>query len=221
MITLVLEASTYAGSAALLDGQAVVAERSVAMRGREHEMLMPAVSDLLAASDLVRGAIGRVVCGAGPGAFTSLRVAASIAKGIAMALHIPLVTVSSLALMVAARTPQAPGRFLAVLDAMRDESYVQLFEVDGDGEMTAIGGVSVIPTAQVDALTAESTAMPVGPGRAGVEFAVPHAAAAVNITKMIDSAGSAILAEWEPGYGRLAEAQVKWEAEHGRPLRTS
>jgi tRNA threonylcarbamoyladenosine biosynthesis protein TsaB len=26
------------------------------------------------------------------------------------------------------------------------------------------------------------------------------------------------LATWEPAYGRLAEAQVKWEAAHGRPL---
>jgi tRNA threonylcarbamoyladenosine biosynthesis protein TsaB len=25
-------------------------------------------------------------------------------------------------------------------------------------------------------------------------------------------------ARWEPAYGRLAEAQVKWEAAHGRPL---
>ncbi len=26
------------------------------------------------------------------------------------------------------------------------------------------------------------------------------------------------LAAWEPDYGRLAEAQVKWEQAHGRPL---
>ena len=26
------------------------------------------------------------------------------------------------------------------------------------------------------------------------------------------------LASWEPDYGRLAEAQVKWEAAHGRAL---
>ena len=26
------------------------------------------------------------------------------------------------------------------------------------------------------------------------------------------------LAAWEPDYGRLAEAQVKWERAHGRPL---
>ena len=35
---------------------------------------------------------------------------------------------------------------------------------------------------------------------------------------LIDASEPANLAEWEPGYGRLAEAQVKWESEHGRTL---
>jgi tRNA threonylcarbamoyladenosine biosynthesis protein TsaB len=30
--------------------------------------------------------------------------------------------------------------------------------------------------------------------------------------------GPVDLASWEPDYGRLAEAQVRWEAAHGRPL---
>jgi tRNA threonylcarbamoyladenosine biosynthesis protein TsaB len=32
------------------------------------------------------------------------------------------------------------------------------------------------------------------------------------------AAGPVDLATWEPAYGRLAEAQVKWEREHGRAL---
>ena len=32
------------------------------------------------------------------------------------------------------------------------------------------------------------------------------------------AAGPVALDGWEPSYGRLAEAQVKWEAAHGRPL---
>jgi tRNA threonylcarbamoyladenosine biosynthesis protein TsaB len=35
---------------------------------------------------------------------------------------------------------------------------------------------------------------------------------------MINAADPADLASWEPSYGRLAEAQVKWEAAHGRSL---
>jgi tRNA threonylcarbamoyladenosine biosynthesis protein TsaB len=57
-----------------------------------------------------------------------------------------------------------------------------------------------------------------GPARQGAELVVPHARAAAHLTNMITAAAPADLAEWEPLYGRLAEAQVKWEAEHGHPL---
>jgi hypothetical protein len=46
----------------------------------------------------------------------------------------------------------------------------------------------------------------------------PLARGAAHITNLIDAAEPADLASWEPAYGRLAEAQVKWEATHGRPL---
>jgi tRNA threonylcarbamoyladenosine biosynthesis protein TsaB len=34
----------------------------------------------------------------------------------------------------------------------------------------------------------------------------------------IEEDGPVNLAAWEPIYGRMAEAQVKWEAAHGRAL---
>lgn len=218
MITLVLEASTYAGSVALIDGSAVLAERAVAMRGREHEALMPAVSEVLEAAGLSVQAIERVVCGAGPGSFTSLRIAGAIAKGIAMAASVPLVPISSLALLVASREPAVPGQFLAVVDAMRGERYVQAFTVGGVGEMTSVGPLHILPASDVAPMAHALGARVLGPGEQGEALVVPRAGAAARITNMIDAAGIADLGGWEPGYGRLAEAQVKWEAEHGRPL---
>ena len=218
MITLVLEASTYAGSAALLHGGALVGERSVVMRGKEHEALMPAVAELLAECGRRPRDIERIVCGAGPGSFTSLRIAGSIAKGIALASGAAFVPVSSLVLLVASRQPRVPGRYLAVVDAMRSESYVQAFESDRHGDLRAAGGLSVVSTAIVNQIASDLGAIPLGPGRFGAELAVPHARGAAYITKLIDAAEPANLAEWEPGYGRLAEAQVKWESEHGRTL---
>ena len=47
------------------------------------------------------------------------------------------------------------------------------------------------------------------PGR----LAQPHARSAMRVEATVVD-----LASWEPAYGRLAEAQVKWEASHGRPL---
>ncbi|PYP75156.1 MAG: tRNA (adenosine(37)-N6)-threonylcarbamoyltransferase complex dimerization subunit type 1 TsaB [Gemmatimonadetes bacterium] len=218
MITLVLEASTYAGSAAVLDGARLIADRSVAMRGREHEALMPAVADVLTAAGIGPGAIDRVVCGAGPGSFTSLRIAAAIAKGIALAAVSPLVPVSSLALVVASREPFASGRYLAAIDALRGEHYVALFEVDEESQVRALGPEVRVPSTDVLDLAAAHDAVAVGPGREGAAHVDPRAAAAARLSALVDETPAADLAGWEPAYGRLAEAQVKWEAAHGRSL---
>jgi tRNA threonylcarbamoyladenosine biosynthesis protein TsaB len=219
MITLVLEAATYAGSVALLDGTRLLGERTVAMRGREHEALMPATAALIDACGLSPAGLGRVVCGEGPGSFTSLRIAGGIAKGIAMAGSLPLVPVSSLALVVASQVSLVPGRYLAAIDALRGEHYVELYEVAEDGSITRLAPTRLVPSSAVSAFAAELGARSVGPGQAerSVE---PHARAAARLTNLIDSTPAADLAGWEPAYGRLAEAQVKWETDHGRPLVT-
>ena len=218
MITLVVEASTYHGSAALLEGATLVGDRAVAMRGREHEALMPAVAELLEASGIAPGAVSRIVCGAGPGSFTSLRIAGAIAKGLALACSAPLVPVSSLALLVASLEPQKPGRYLASVDAMRGESYAQPYLIGGGGDIVADGPVQLVATQELDHLAASLEAVVIGPARHDDTHAVPQARGAARITNLIDGTNPADLAAWEPGYGRLAEAQVKWESEHGRPL---
>jgi tRNA threonylcarbamoyladenosine biosynthesis protein TsaB len=218
VITIVLEASTYAGSVALLDDGRLLGERSVAMRGREHEALLPAVAELLQGHDVAPRRIGRVVCGAGPGSFTSLRIAGGIAKGLALAAGAPLVPVSSLALLVASQSPLRPGRYLAAIDALRDEHYAALFDVDGAGTVTPLGAVTLVPSTALWATAAEQNAHVVGPGLSEGHSVAPCAGAAALLTNMIDGTTPADLAAWEPAYGRLAEAQVKWEAAHGRPL---
>lgn len=218
MITLVVEASTYAGSAALLDGTRVIADRSVAMRGREHEALMPAVAALLDDAAVSPSSIERVICGAGPGSFTSLRIAGAIAKGIALAAACPLVPVSSLALLVASREPFVPGRYLAAIDALRGEHYVALYEVSGEGIVRPLSVESRVPSNDVLGRAAALDAVVIGPSREGAAHVDPRAAGAARLAGLIDSTSAVDLASWEPSYGRLAEAQVKWEAAHGRPL---
>lgn len=220
VITLVLEASTYAGSVALLRGERLMGDRNVAMRGREHEALMPAVAELLEAHGVAADRLNQVVCGEGPGAFTSLRVAGAIAKGIALASGAQLVPVSSLALIVASREPFLPGRYLAAMDAMRGEHYVQLFDVDPSLDVRAVEPWTLVPTVSLAAVAAASYALLIGPQLSGGVATTPLARSAARITKLVRETAPADLAAWEPGYGRLAEAQVKWEAEHGRPLVT-
>ena len=218
MISLVLEAATYAGSAALLGDGRLLGEQSVAMRGREREALMPAVADLLAECGVSPSEVGRVICGAGPGSFTSLRIAGSIAKGVALAGSIPLIPVSSLALLVASQRPFGAGRYLAAIDALRGEHYVELYDVDEGGALRLSGATRLVATSVLGEVAAEHAARLVGPALSDGHVVEPRAGAAALLTNLINATAPADLAGWEPSYGRLAEAQVKWEAAHGRPL---
>ena len=218
MITLVLEAATYAGSVALVSEGRLIAERSVAMRGRDHEALMPAVAEVLAEGAVPLEQVERIACGAGPGSFTSLRIAGGIAKGLALATAVPLVPVSSLVLLVASRGELPPGRYLGAIDALRGEHYVSLVEVREDGNVQADSSFSLLPTSELSEFASRLGAELVVARGSSEGATVPHARAAARLTKLIDATRAADLAAWEPAYGRLAEAQVKWEAAHGRPL---
>lgn len=216
MITLALDASTYVGTVAVFDDRRLVAEGTAAMRGRESELLMPAVAQALETARQAVSDVQRVVCGAGPGSFTSLRIAASIAKGIATGRAIELYAAPSLALVVAGHV-KGPGggeRYLARIDALRGESYIAEYE-HRHGQ--------VIPVAGSEALVSHSE-VPVRAGSAKVvgpdepDHWTPHVRGLPLIWELVLSA-SVNLADWEPSYGRLAEAQVKWEATHGRALK--
>ena len=213
-VTLAIDASTYTGTVALLRGTRVLAAGAVAMRGEKEERLMPAVAAALASAGITIDAVDRVVCGGGPGSFTSLRIAASIAKGIATVRGIPLLAVPSLALVVAGQeSALEPGRYLAVLDAMRGDVHAALVAVDGAGQAALDSDVMLLPASNVASVAEREGATPIGPAQPRTAW--PHAR---GVYRLESSLLLVSLQEWEPTYGRLAEAQVKWEATHGRAL---
>jgi tRNA threonylcarbamoyladenosine biosynthesis protein TsaB len=219
VITLVIDASTYVGTVALIRDARLLAESEAAMRGRDAEALMPAVAATLERAAIRQRELSRIVCGAGPGSFTSLRIAASLAKGLALGIGCPLFAVSSLALLAAQDGAPRPGPYLAVLDALRGEAYVAAYRVDGRPEVSQLMPERLARHAEVAALAAEMDAITVGPGQQ--RDVAPRARGALALESLIASTGPSDLASWEPRYGRKAEAQMRWEASHGQPLRHS
>lgn len=218
MITLAIDASTYAGDVAVIDGSTVLAESRAEMKGAEQERLMPAVGATLDRAGIAIGALDRIVCGAGPGSFTSLRIAAGIAKGIALGVGAPLYAVSSLALLIGG-AGLGEGTYLAVLDALRSELYVALYAIAASGTPSELEPARLVAASEVEQIALDFGARIVSPTRfEGSIVGAPRASAVALLARSIDDAGAVDLASWEPSYGRLAEAQVRWEATHGRPL---
>lgn len=213
-LTLALDASTYRGTVAVVSGDRLLATSEVAMRGEREERLMPAIASALGSAGVSVPDLARVVVGGGPGSFTSLRIGAALAKGICVVRQIPLATMPSLSLLVAGGThPPRDGRSLAILDAMRGDVYAALVEARG-GVVVNADRARLLPRGAVDELARTLDAEVVGGG--DPPQALPHARGVARLAPAL--VHEVALDSWEPEYGRLAEAQVKWEADHGRSL---
>jgi len=217
VLVLALDASTYAGSVALIADGAVQAEAVAAMRGEQEERLMPAISDMLFRNSIALDRVNAVACGAGPGSFTSLRIAASIAKGFCVARNVPLLVAPSALLVVGAAEPElAPGSYVVAMDAMRGDFFWHDVRIDAGGNI--VPGISSRTTrSELERHAYERGAQVIGPSESPPLN--PHAR---GFARLIQAgiAKQVEMTTWEPNYGRKAEAQVRWEAAHGRELDT-
>jgi tRNA threonylcarbamoyladenosine biosynthesis protein TsaB len=131
MNLLAIETATENCSVALLhDG--VVIDRSEFAPRRHAELVLPMAEALLAEAGITRRQLGAIAVGRGPGAFTGVRLAISVAQGLALALDLMVVPVSSLAAL-AMQAPNNGAAILAAIDARREEIYAGAFRFDADG----------------------------------------------------------------------------------------
>lgn len=113
-------------AAVLLSGDRILAQRTEEMTRGQAERLLPLIEDVLAEAGVAWDEVGRLGVGTGPGNFTGLRIAVAAARGLALALDIPAIGVSSFD----AITPEAGAR--AAIPAPRDQVYLR----DAAGEIT-------------------------------------------------------------------------------------
>jgi len=146
MIVLGLDTCLNACSVAVLDGETVLASASEAMARGHQERLAPMAQAVMADAGLPFSRLQRIGATVGPGSFTGLRVGVAFAKGLASALGVPAVGIGSLEALAA----EAPGLVAAVIDARRDQLYLQVFD---DGH--ALMAPDVLPVGTAAARLAE------------------------------------------------------------------
>ncbi len=140
MNILAIDTSTEACSAALLreDGQ-LFSEFEVAPR--QHTRLLPKMmNSVLASANCSKSSISYCAFANGPGAFTGIRIAASTAQGIGIALNIPLVQISTLATLAQVSLDRHDGdSTLVALDARMGEVYWAVYRRDDNGLADIVG----------------------------------------------------------------------------------
>ena len=228
---LAIETATDRVSVALGVPGADPVEENVAGARRHAAELLPMIQRLLRRAGASLDDVTGIVLSDGPGSFTGLRVGASVAKALVQARSLPLWVAPSL-LVRAAGAARADEMVLAVAGALRGEVYAAAYRflperihselapsVRRPDELVLGGFTPAVVVGEAPADIIAVLERWVGRPVIGPPDGSPHA---TRLLGLVGPAGGArridAVLEWEPVYGRPAEAQARWEMAHGRPL---
>jgi len=201
---LAVETSSEACSVALrIAGE--VRELHLHAPRRHAELLLPAISQLLAEADLTVSALDAIAFGRGPGSFTSLRIGIGVVQGLAWAAQRPVVPCSSLAAVAQDaldRAADAAQCVYVAVDARMQEVFSAAFERGADGLARAVSEERVSAPPR---LTCDTSRPFIAAGNGFERFAELQPAREAAVACYADASPRAA------AIARLAEA---WLADH-------
>lgn len=229
---LALETATDRASVAVGTTAADAVEESLPGARRHAGALLSMVETALRRRGTALDAITGLIVSDGPGSFTGLRVGATAAKALVRARGLPLRTAPSLMARAAGVARDSGSLVLALSDALRGELYAGAFRFGGGRVVTELEPLVRRPDALVALEIAPDVLVGEAPAAArqlleratGLAMIVPpegapRATALIALAAMEGGAREVPNPmDWEPVYGRPAEAQARWEIAHGRPL---
>ena len=166
--TLCIETSTAHCSLALAVGEDIFSQQRKLERSH-NEHILPMLNELFERAGLSKQDTQVIGFGAGPGSFTGVRIAASVAQGIAMASNSKVVAMKGSEVLVRSAIEDKtltgyshsgePTNWLALIPSRADAYYVSLYQQNGAELSVVIADQLLLePADWVDALAADITA---------------------------------------------------------------
>jgi tRNA threonylcarbamoyladenosine biosynthesis protein TsaB len=222
-VILAIDTSTYEASVAICRGEQPLAEISWRSDGRHSRRAMPAIRQVLALAATAPGDLSTIAAAIGPGSFNGLRAGLSIAKGMALALDVPLVGISTLDVIgFQAVTPHRG--VLAAVPAGRGEVCCARFRLEGSdlkraSEYARLKAGAALGLLQVgDHIAGPGRGLVVDAAReAGIEVAVEPAFRDLRrasylaelARRFMDAGGKSQINDVEPLYLRRSSAEER------------
>lgn len=121
-----IESSSLTASAAIWEDGILTAEYTVNHKKTHSQTLLPMIDAICGMTEQNVGELDAVAVAAGPGSFTGLRIGSATAKGLGLALDIPLIPVPTLDAM-AYQCFDAASLICPIMDARRNQVYNGLY----------------------------------------------------------------------------------------------
>ena len=152
---LAVDTSTQWMGMALLHDDQILSETIWQTRAHHSVELAPAIDQLLRRSAVQMNDLEVLAVASGPGSFTSLRIGMAVIKGLAMALHLPIIGIPTLDIQ-AAGVPLQDIQMAAVLKAGRGRLAVGWYQPVA-GKWQSMGNPEVLTPEELEQVIKKPT----------------------------------------------------------------
>lgn len=135
MKILAFDSSNQPLTVAVIDEEEILTEQIINVRRNHSIQLMPAIDEALKQANVTLEEIDRIAVASGPGSYTGLRIAVTIAKSLAWAQNIDLVGISSLQVLAGNSPIDSEKLLVPLFDARRENIYTGLYGRDEKGTL--------------------------------------------------------------------------------------
>ena len=139
MKLLAIDGSGTVASVAVIEDDRVLSQFTTDGQKKHSTTLLPMIREAVRIIDLDLATLDAIAVAAGPGSFTGLRIASSTAKGLALALDIPIVPVPTLDALAFNMAGSAHALICPLMDARREQVYNGLYRFEGDALVSMTG----------------------------------------------------------------------------------
>ena len=127
MKILAIDSSGLVASVSYVADGSIVAEYTINYKKTHSQTLLPMIDEIKSMADIELSEIEAIAVANGPGSFTGLRIGSATAKGLAMALNIPVIEVSTIEAL-AYNAYGMDALVCPIMDARRDQVYTGIYE---------------------------------------------------------------------------------------------
>lgn len=136
MKILALDSSGLVASAAVVEDDITIAEYTINHKKTHSQTLLPMLDELRRMTELDLHTLDAIAVAAGPGSFTGLRIGSATAKGLGLALDIPIIPVPTVDAL-AFNLYGSGGLVCPIMDARRNQVYTGLYAFHKGAEQDA------------------------------------------------------------------------------------
>ncbi|EAE1293211.1 TPA: tRNA (adenosine(37)-N6)-threonylcarbamoyltransferase complex dimerization subunit type 1 TsaB [Listeria monocytogenes] len=224
-----MDTSSDTMTIALFNEGVVLGEYTTNLKKNHSVRLLPAIAALMDECGVKPTDLKKIAVAKGPGSYTGLRIGVTVAKTMAWDAGIPIVGISSLALL-AENGLYFPGKVVALMDARRNNVYAGIYQAS-EGKMENIfadGHIALAElleplassdepilfvgtlTEQIGATVTEILGEQAIFGQA--DYTYSRASSLVKLAADLDGEPAD---NFVPAYLKLAEAESKWLESRG------